>query len=431
MTPKKILKVCKIDSIAFASFALKQKADFFGVHVIYKNDIGKRFQLVQDIKAQNGKVIIVTYINDLVTLQELIALYQPAGVQFHYPFNPELVRKIKQMNPGLLLFGVLSDEESSPNFAQMDQLLDWIIYDTNYRGGTGEASTYQHLKNIPPSLLSKTLLAGGINPKRVRELANVGTAGFDVQSLFRSGNLLNFRSLENLVDVLKFPRTRSFSVSLTDIPLTQMKNIGRYFVDPNLDYHLDYSDTTLYPKFDTTKYGIEEKERFLSQLPHSIHFFLNSNEKLREHIADFYKKYSLSLTRVFLQYFPEIDCNLFTSQRKHDCEDKFNDSVLKVIPSVFYKDLDLFFERFIECDFISIVVPPPEKKQNIESFIEAYKRHENKFKGKEVWLDRNLNIEFVKMFQERLGRDFNYIIGKEVIADWTKLPAIHEQISKT
>src|SRR5437868_14987088 len=105
----KTLKVCKIDSISFASFAIKQQVDFLDVNIFNEEDIGRHLELIEYIKVQKGKPIIVTKIQDLNALQKLIETYKPTCLQLHFEIQVQLVSNIRQLFPKLLLFGVLTN----------------------------------------------------------------------------------------------------------------------------------------------------------------------------------------------------------------------------------------------------------------------------------------------------------------------------------
>lgn len=415
-----VLKVCKIDSITFASFALKQNVDFLGVHVLESSNVGDHKELIDFIKSKNGKPIVVTKIQDIGELKKLIAYYKPAGIQFHFEIQPQLAAAIHKLHPDLKLFGVITDQSTSLDFSLINELYNFIIYDASYRGGTNSGSAYVHLSKFPQDLKDKTLLAGGINLERIEELRSTDTTGFDIQSYFRTDSGLSFRNLEKVCDLLKFPRKNMISVSLTDIPLASMHRAASYHLNSNLEYHLDFSPGSLYPSFNTIEKSIGEKQKFMLQLPYSLHLFIQNESELKELVKTEAKKNPLSLVRIFVQYFDGISREIFS--------DKFGD--VKIIPSVFFKDIESFFSRSIDSKVLSVIVPLPGENDAINAFVDTILPYKNLLRDKELWLDRNLEPDYIQLLKYRLNMDFNVIVGKSVINDWSKLDFIHEHVLK-
>jgi len=419
-TGNRVLKVCKIDSISFASFAVKQEADFLGVHVLEEINIGEHQELIEFIKASNGKPVVVTKIQDVNVLQKLILLYQPSGLQLHFEVQPHLVLIIRKLFPNLLLFGVLTNQSEFLDFNAINNLFDFIIYDTSYRGGTNEKNRYNHLEKFPQTLREKTLLAGGINSERIKELNSLQACGYDIQSYFRTDVGLSFKNLDKVCDLLKFPRKNMLSISLTDISLNEIQQSASYHLFANLEYHLDFSLGSLYPSFNTTSKSIEEKQQYLIQLPYSTHLFIKDTNDIREKIKKLTEKYPLNLIRIFVQYFEGMSKDIFTEQIAD----------IKIIPSIFYKDINSYFSQSFDSQVLSVVVPNPESKADIELFVETFLSQKENFEGKEIWFDRNLEMDYIELLKKNLGNDFNFIIGKGVINDWNKINFIHEHLLK-
>jgi len=441
----KVLKACKIESISFASFALKQNVDFLGIHILQKKDIGKHKELVEFIKSKNGNVVILTKIDEENYIEEIVKMYRPKGLQFHFEVKPELVSVIKNKFPDLLLFGVITNQSTFLDFKSISNLFDYIIYDSSYLGGTNIRTSYNYIDQFPEELRNKTLLAGGITVEAIKALDYLGACGYDIQSYFRSGNGTNYKNFEKVCDILKFPRRNMLSVSLTDLALREINKIGTYYNDSNVEYHLDYSPGTLYPNFNTISNSIEEKQEYLLQLPYSIHLFIKDIDELREKIKKLNEKYPLNIVRIFVQYSKDLSRSFFSEKNPYvsnaenflykDVSEKesqvFIDKVcdIKIVPSVFFKDLSHFLENN-NISILSIIVPQYDDTEKLKSFIDFFISKKEILKGKEIWFDRSLNLKYINYLQKNLGSGFNYIIGKEVISDWRKINVIHEQILK-
>ncbi|OFX71213.1 MAG: hypothetical protein A2X12_04620 [Bacteroidetes bacterium GWE2_29_8] len=418
MNNNPIIKICKIDSLTFASFAIKENVDLLGVHVLKEDDIGEHKELVDFIEKNNGRSIIVTKITKLELLKKIIEFYNPSGIQLHFEVDMSLVTTLRCSFPNLIIIGVITNNSKFLQFERICELHDYIIYDSSYLGGTNKKNDYILLEHFSEKLLNKTLLAGAISKERIMEIEPSKIAGYDIQSYFRNNSELNFKNLEYLCDLVKFPRKNKLSISLTDIPLCDIHHISSYYLNAHFEYHLDISNGSLYSSFNTKNKSIEEKQKFLSQLPFSAHLFLNNEKQIQVEIEKLENKFPLNLLRIFIQYYDGLNLNRFLN----------SNADVKIIPSVYYKDLTSFISKSFNSPFISIVVPNSDNKENIKIFIQTYLLNRPFFDNKEVWFDRNLDIEYIKRIKEHLGDNYNFIIGKGIVNDFSKINEIHEYL---
>jgi phosphoribosylanthranilate isomerase len=422
---KPIVKVCKIDSINFASYEIKQGVDFLGVHVLTENDIGKHKELTEFIINNSGRAIIVTKIESADVLERLIESYKPSGIQLHFDTKPLVTERIKKRFPNLILIGVITNQSKYLDFDVMNKLYDYLIYDCTYYNSESpyvkEMNDYRFLNSFSQKLQQKTLLAGKISIEKIMKLAHLNAGGYDIQSYFRSNSGLNYRNLDKVCDVLKSPRSNKLSISLTDISLTDIYRVSSYYKTANLEYHLDVSDGSLYPEFNTKKMSIEEKKESLAQLPFSVHLFIKDIEQIKNKVKRLSQKYALNLIRIFVQYFEGVDEKIFVNHEDN----------IHVIPSIFYKDLQLFLDKEINGSILSIVVPRAESVANVEGFFKTIIANRKYLENKEIWFDRNLDLTYIELLKSRSWDGyFNFIVGKEVIKDWSKIDLINERLLK-
>ena len=380
--------------------------------------IGEHKELVDFIEKNNGKSIIVTKIHQVKIIVKLIEFYKPSGIQLHFETNPSLILELKNTFPKLIIIGVITNHSTYLDFEKINELNDFLIYDTSYIGGTNEQSSYDLIDNFPTELKNKTLLAGAISFERINKLNLSNIAGFDIQSYFRNNSEYNFRNLDKVCDILKYPRKRKLSIGLTDISLDNIHYVSSFYLNANFDYHIDLSDGSLYTSFNTKYNGIDEKLNFLFQLPFSIHLFMSDNEEIKKIIEKLSNKFPLNLIRIFVQYYDSMDMRLISN----------SNSNIKIIPTVYYKDLSSFILKSFDFSFISIVVPGYDKKDHIETFFKMFISNIQYFKDKEIWFDRNINFEYIKLIKERLGNNYNYIIGKGIIKEFSKINEINEYL---
>jgi phosphoribosylanthranilate isomerase len=410
-----------MDSLSFASYAIKQGVDFLGVHVLEEKNIGEHLELVKFIRERGGRAVIVTKIESLDALVALVTLYQPDGIQLHYTPNYQILIALRIRFPTLLLFGVVVSGSVHLLDSSIDEVLDFLVYDASYTGGTGVRQTYEGLHRFSSSLRMKTLLAGGVDHEVVAGLSTQSAAGYDVQSSLRSGSDFNFRELNLLCNAIKPSRRGRISVSLTDMPLIEVHRAAGYMHGAHLDYHLDMSAGDLYPSFVTTRNGIAEKAKALAQLPFGVHLFIRDRNLIQKQLDKLSILHPLNLTRVFVQYYPGL----------RYAEFEMNGNQPSLIPSIYYRDLNDYFSSGDAHQTISVVLPKFKNDLGLQGLFTTLASHAAEMSGREIWFDRNVDALYVNKLQKLYGKPFNVIVGKEVVNDWNKIDTIDEQLSTT
>jgi hypothetical protein len=295
-----------------------------------------------------------------------------------------------------------------------------VIYDKSYKGGTGTVHNYDLLHSFPTTLKAKTLLAGGLSVEQIIKLKKLSVRGFDMQSYFRSEFGINYRRVEQICDQIVYPRRGKLSISLTDISLVRLQEIFSYYFSGAIEFHLDYSDGSLYAHFNTLNRSIPEKQQFLRQLPYSLHVFVKGEDNIVSLIRKIVLKHPQSLIRVFVQYYPGLSPGVFSDP----------EIGVKIIPSVYHRDLGQFLSEFSHVPFLSIIVPDAKNKENLEEFVNVFLKHYERLKGAEIWLDRNLESEYIKQLKSDLRVDFNVIVGKGLFANWNQTKNLNEFFSE-
>ncbi|MDR2016104.1 MAG: bifunctional indole-3-glycerol-phosphate synthase TrpC/phosphoribosylanthranilate isomerase TrpF [Burkholderiales bacterium] len=143
----------------------------------------------REIAAASPLPMAGVFVND--SLERTVRLAQDlrlAAVQLHGEEPPAYVHRLRQELPaGCEVWKAVRIDDAIP---PVDGLLaetgaDRLLFDTfrsSARGGTGDRFDWALLKRLPPSSLSRVIIAGGVTPENVNEAHRLGGYAMDVNS---------------------------------------------------------------------------------------------------------------------------------------------------------------------------------------------------------------------------------------------------------
>lgn len=412
---KKILKVCKIDNLAFGKFAILNGVDYLGIHVIKKNQMEGSERLAKKLSLFGGKIIIVTKIKDIDLLKDIIKIYNPYGIQLHYKPSIDLIKKLKKFNISIKIFSAITDNINIDLLKEAAIISDMIIYDSSYVGGTGKKNSNALFKKFTKNIKNKILIAGGVDLNLIKKYKNVNNiAGFDVQSHFRNGNYKYFNRLENISRLIKKQKANVLSISITDTENIK-QCLKMYDRDSIYNFHLDYSDGSLYKNFVTNKKQTLKKIALMKNIPVAIHIFSNSEFKINNLIKEFLKINPFSISSFFIQYYPGLNLNIITKN-------------IDICVSIYYKDFNDYFTKWKNFSKNISIILPSDNKIRTKSFIRYLNKRRQYFFDKEVWIDRNLDKEKIYFLKKNFNTPFNVIVGKAITKKHNTPQEINEQL---
>lgn len=395
----KKLKICKVESPAFAKYCLMRGADYLGVHCIdFALDESKR-QLCHYISTLNGKAVLLTKEESIESLRALADFYKPWALQLHYEISAAEHSRLEQ-RLGLPIVPVFTDETDDATVKALLEQCQFAIYDTSFMGGTNTSHSKRHLDHLG-KLASKVLLAGGISPAAIKKESRP-VCGFDVQSFCRVNGRSHYGRAEQLFDLVKGAPERQLSVSLTDVK--NLAAVPAYTDSGNLEYQLDYSVGNLYDHFVVRT---EHLKRTLALIdaPFTLHIFEAKPAKFK-HVIDYFMAVAgHKIVRINLQYSPGLRL------------DSINTHTAKKCASIYYKDLGAYFNQFPEGhDCVSVILPAdlPRKREVLASELALLSR----LKNCEVWFDRKIDLATAKLVLATCP-NANFIAGEFVIGDWS------------
>jgi phosphoribosylanthranilate isomerase/pentose-5-phosphate-3-epimerase len=300
-----ILKVCRVKDLATARLCAQLSADFVGLHAILRLD-EKRGVVFRGIARELGtfypetRPVIVTRVT---VPEELAGMVQRTGIEFlqiHAPVTPRDFQEIhseiaRVTGLDVRFFAVVAASDTSAEklvatFARDPGLVQHLLIDSSWRGGTGQRASDDVLRallDIGRGL--RPLVAGGIDANNVEEFARLyQPSGFDVQSSLerstpgRPKDPVALRGLSVLVkgtgraSLFLSPPQPRVSLSLTDVDEVRLSKVIRQFRTTDIDgIHLDYSDGSLAQGFVRDPIvAARSLSRLAPCLPYDVHLFV-------------------------------------------------------------------------------------------------------------------------------------------------------------
>lgn len=185
------VKVCDVRDLNTAEYCANIGVDFIGVHQIYAPITNDKLNLLNKIRTVSGKmkIVLVTKETNLEELFQLCKCFQWDYIQLHFELTLDYIVKVKKMlerlnHPTGVIAVIHSEGYSEQLLVDINQYVDYFLFDSSMRGGSGILSSPIALKRISKS--GKDLeyfVAGGLTPENVESVINITSPfGVDVQS---------------------------------------------------------------------------------------------------------------------------------------------------------------------------------------------------------------------------------------------------------
>lgn len=186
------IKICDVRTMEALQICKDNNVDFIGLHQIESPITVENIVLFQNIVAASGGIKTVL-LSKKVPIDEIVNLLKQVPfdyVQLHRTCSIidilELKKKILD-ETGREIGVIAVFEARECNFdevIEMSRYAEFILFDSDYKGGTGVRISIENLKQIVESCKGiNYFIAGGLNPDNVKEVIRiVKPYGVDVQS---------------------------------------------------------------------------------------------------------------------------------------------------------------------------------------------------------------------------------------------------------
>lgn len=186
------VKICDVKTPEIAEYCYENSVDFIGLHQIYSPITNKKKELFNEIinKSGNMSVVLVTKIEDMDELVEIVDSVPFDYIQLHYTTTIEFVTGLKQhimekcnRKVGIIAVFQASDYEYI-QVKKMAEVADYILFDSFFLGGTGVTISDTNIKKIKEECSDiKYFIAGGLNVDNVQTIIKKSSPfAVDVQS---------------------------------------------------------------------------------------------------------------------------------------------------------------------------------------------------------------------------------------------------------
>lgn len=186
------IKICDVRNEEALQICKDNDVDFIGLHQINSPITKENIVLFQNIVGESGKIKTVLVTRKVPTDEIINLLLQVPFdyVQLHRTCSINDVIKIKEkvMKETGRKIGIIAVFEAKDcNFkrvCEMSHFTEFILFDSDYCGGTGIRISIEDLKNIAENCRGiNYFIAGGLDPDNVGEVLRIAKPyGVDVQT---------------------------------------------------------------------------------------------------------------------------------------------------------------------------------------------------------------------------------------------------------
>lgn len=209
------IKICDVRTIEALQICQDNNVDFIGLHQMELPVTKENITLFQRIVAASGNIKTVL-LSKKIPIDEIVNLLKKVPfdyVQLHRTCNITDVIELKDKalhETGRKIGVIAVFEAKGCNFnevLEMSRYADFILFDSDYRGGTGVRISKNSLKQIAENCKGiNYFIAGGLNPENVEEVIRIAKPyGVDVQTgLESSKHIKDPQKVETFVRNVRF-----------------------------------------------------------------------------------------------------------------------------------------------------------------------------------------------------------------------------------
>ncbi|MFH1642454.1 MAG: phosphoribosylanthranilate isomerase [Nanoarchaeota archaeon] len=171
------VKICGITNLPDAISAVLLGADYVGflVEISFAKDKLSREEAKEIISKLplEVKPVYVTYETKSKKIIEITKEIKPSIIQLHNDISILEIKKLrKELKVGLIKTINVKNLKSLAQAKEYEAYVDFILLDTEVKGkkgGTGKTHNWDISKKIVSEIKKPVFLAGGLNPKNVKE----------------------------------------------------------------------------------------------------------------------------------------------------------------------------------------------------------------------------------------------------------------------
>lgn len=173
------IKICDVRTVEDVELCAKHDVDFIGIHQINAPISSEKHCLLDKVKSvsQNMKIVLVTKECNLDKLIDMCLSFDWDYIQLHTQVSLSFINDLKNelakhanRVPGIIAV-IQADQFNENKIKNLYSLVDYILFDSSWRGGTGETSSDVALDKIQTFCKGiNYFVAGGLTPDNVQEM---------------------------------------------------------------------------------------------------------------------------------------------------------------------------------------------------------------------------------------------------------------------
>jgi len=215
MTREILCKICNIKDIKTAQFCAEAGADFLGLHGIWhikQENLSAFKEISKKIPNRYPKVsiVLVTRQQEIEKVLEMIGVLRPSFIQLHSPWQADAIcalrKKLSYLDTRVGIIGVVAlGEEPLQRIETMRSVVDYLLFDSSFHGGTGRALDLAlATRAIRLAQRARVLIAGGLTPENVQKyIETLQPSGVDVQTGLEYADKPGVKDPHRIIEFLK------------------------------------------------------------------------------------------------------------------------------------------------------------------------------------------------------------------------------------
>lgn len=181
------IKICGMTDIDNISKILFLEPDYLGF-VFYQQSprcvLGKVNPDLLSIIPRKVKRTGVFMNSSANEIREYVSTYGLQALQLHGTESPEMCAELRNAGLEIIKAFNLKTERDFEEVWQYNECADYFLFDTKSQAFGGSDTSFDWQLILRQPIRKPWFLAGGINPKNIREAAQSGAVGLDINSRF-------------------------------------------------------------------------------------------------------------------------------------------------------------------------------------------------------------------------------------------------------
>jgi phosphoribosylanthranilate isomerase len=172
------IKICRVRDIPTAIELENLGVEFIGFHIIWNLNQEKETLYKNIIKVlEKTKIVVVTRTKDLKVLDLIVGSLRPEFIQLHSCWSKEELKQLRSFIgsnyhyiPKIIGVVALENVTSINLIDEIHDSVDYILFDSSFRGGTGILTEENLLRDAIQRAKSYDIqffIAGGLTPDNV------------------------------------------------------------------------------------------------------------------------------------------------------------------------------------------------------------------------------------------------------------------------